>query len=222
MAPSYSLLLASLGHRVETFLIPILTERGYYVRTALGRLAIEQMLSRSLDLVLLDLPSTEEFAHMEAIREACSCPLLVIGPQRHEKLLVAALEAGADDYVQRPFRTDELLARIRAQLRRRRRIYLPATTIGPLQINPQEQQVNFHDQPLQLTPEQFALLAILAAHPGYTHPPLYLIEQVWGIHHIDHTHLLDEAINALRQLLEVAPATPTFLHGDHAQGYWIG
>jgi DNA-binding response OmpR family regulator len=221
MALSYSILIASLGQRIDDFLIPIFTAKGYHVRTALGSAEIARTLSRSLDLVLLDMPSAHELPELPPIREACPCALVVVGPQRNDKLLVAALEYGADDYIQRPFRTDELLARIRAQLRRRQRTYLPTVTLGPLMIDPPARTATYHGTPLDLSPEQFTLLAILAAQPGYPHPAGYLLEQVWGRSQIGATPLLEEAIAALRMLIEPVPAQPQLVSGDSELGYWL-
>lgn len=221
MALSYSVLIASLGQRLDDFLIPIFTATGYHVRTAIGSAEIMRTLSRSLDLVLLDLPSAHELPELEAICQVCPCALVVIGPQRNDKLLVASLEYGADDYIQRPFRTDELLARIRAQLRRRQRAYLPTVTLGSLLIDPPARTAIYDGKPLDLSPEQFTLLAILAAQPGYPHPAGYLLEQVWGRSQIGATALLEETITALRMLLETTPNQPNLIAGDSELGYWL-
>ncbi len=221
MALSYSILIASLGQRSDDFLVPIFTATGYHARIAVGSAEIVRTLSRSLDLVLLDVPSAQELPELEVIRAACQCALVVVGPQRNEKLLVAALEYGADDYIQRPFRTDELLARIRAQLRRRERTYLPTVTLGPLMIDPSARSATYNGQALDLSPEQFTLLAILAAQPGYPHPAGYLLEQVWGRSQIGATTLLEATVTALRILIEPMPAQPPLVCGDSELGYWL-
>ncbi|MEI7770737.1 MAG: hypothetical protein WCI67_12135 [Chloroflexales bacterium] len=118
MAFSYTVLIASLGSRIEEFLVPVLTGHDYTVRTAVGLAAIFASLDASIDLVLLDLPSEGDLRDLSELRDRCGCAMIVIGPARNNRLLVASLEHGADDYVQRPFRTDELMARVRAQLRR--------------------------------------------------------------------------------------------------------
>jgi DNA-binding response OmpR family regulator len=118
MSFSYTILIAGLGSRIEDFLVPVLTGQGHLVHTAIGLAATLESLSEAFDLALIDLPSESEFQYLRDLRATCSCAMIVIGPPRNERLLVAALEQGADDYVQRPFRTDELMARVRAQLRR--------------------------------------------------------------------------------------------------------
>jgi DNA-binding response OmpR family regulator len=118
MAFSYTILIAGLGSRVEEFLVPVFTGLGHTVRTAIGPAAIFAALAESFDLILVDMPSEGELTYLRSLRDQCGCAMIVIGPSRNDRLLVAALEQGADDYVQRPFRTDELMARVRAQLRR--------------------------------------------------------------------------------------------------------
>jgi DNA-binding response OmpR family regulator len=118
MSFSYTILIAGLGSRIEDFLVPVLTGQGHTVHTAIGPAATFAALSDVFDLALIDLPSERELTYLPDVRDRCGCAMIVIGPPRNDPLLVAALEHGADDYVQRPFRTDELMARVRAQLRR--------------------------------------------------------------------------------------------------------
>ncbi|WP_129628324.1 response regulator [Candidatus Oscillochloris fontis] len=118
MALVYTILVASLGNRVEEYLIPILLEQGYVVETSVGSLSTLATVGPHIDLLLVDLPSKNELPDFRSLRERTSTAIIVLGPARNDPLLVTTLELGADDYVQRPFRTDELMARIRAQLRR--------------------------------------------------------------------------------------------------------
>lgn len=221
MALAYSLLVAGLGNKIEEFLVPVLEGQGHIVRTAIGRDEVLSKVSQSLDLVLLDLPSIEELPQLAEVRAACSCSLVVVGPARNDKLLVAALEHGADDYVQRPFRTDELLARIRAQLRRRIRATPPRTLFGSLEIDPDARQVSRLGRPLDLSPEEFTLLATLAAQPGFCYPPGFLLEQVWGRSHSGDLQLLTATVARLRSLIEDDPAAPRLLGGEPITGYWL-
>ncbi|MEI7645861.1 MAG: response regulator [Chloroflexales bacterium] len=98
--------------------MPVLVGQGYTVRIAVGMAAIFTSMEESCDLALIDLPSEDELRHLQTLRDRCGCAMIVIGPSHNDRLLVAALDHGADDYVQRPFRTDELLARVRCLLRR--------------------------------------------------------------------------------------------------------
>ncbi|MEI8306687.1 MAG: hypothetical protein WCF99_06420 [Chloroflexales bacterium] len=118
MAFSHTVLVAGLGSRIEEFLGSVLTDHGYTIRTAIGPEAVFASLNEWFDLVLVDLPSEDELGYLRPLRNRCACAMIVIGPPRNGKLLVASLEQGADDYVQRPYRIDELMARMRAQMRR--------------------------------------------------------------------------------------------------------
>jgi DNA-binding response OmpR family regulator len=177
------------------------------------------MLSSSPDLVLLDIPSQGELEHLREIRQQTSASLLLIGPARSDKLLVAALERGADDYVQRPFRTDELMARIRAQLRRLQRSSLAPIQIGGLQIDPFARTALFNGAALALTPAEFNLLSLLAAAPNTPHQPAALAEQIWGRSSGD--DLLAATVARLRNLIELRPEAPGLLCGDQQAGYWL-
>lgn len=222
MPLAFTILIGGLGARTEDYLVPILEGQGYIVRTAAGFPALLDTLSRSLDLVILDLPSDTELADLVTVRAACPCSLIVIGPSRDDRLLVAALELGADDYLQRPFRTDELLARIRAQLRRRERSQGHTLTFGPLTIDLPGRQATHAGLALTLTPEEFALLTTLASRPGFACPARLLIEQVWGNGRRGETQLLTGAVDRLRAMFEPDPHAPRILGGSLSQGYWLG
>lgn len=221
MALAYSILVAGLGTRIDEFLVPVFTSQGYKVQSAIGLKSTLASISHSLDLVLIDVPTADELSGLIDVRAACSCALVVVGPARNDKLLVAVLEQGADDYVQRPFRTDELLARIRAQLRRRQRGLREPAIFGHFRIDPAARVATVHEAPLDLSPEEFTLLTILAAQPGYRHPGHYLIEQVWGRAQTGNSALLERVIARLRSLIELIPSAPSLLHGDLSVGYWI-
>lgn len=221
MALAYSILVAGLGSRVEEFLVPVFASQGYKVQSAIGLSAVLASISHSLDLVLLDVPTAADLDGLAEVRAACTCALMVVGPARNDKLLVAVLEHGADDYVQRPFRTDELLARIRAQLRRRQRGLREPAIFGHFRIDPGARVATLHEAPLDLSPEEFTLLTILAAQPGSRHPAHYLLEQVWGRGQAANTALLLSAIVRLRSLIETNPNSPSLLNGDPSAGYWL-
>ncbi|MFV9506440.1 MAG: response regulator [Oscillochloridaceae bacterium umkhey_bin13] len=117
--PTLTILIAGLGERVDAFLVPELEKDGYRIQTAQGQAAILNALTSLPDLILLDLPGFEVLEQLAALRAIYQGAILVVGPPRNSRLLVQTLDSGADEYLGRPFRTDELLARIRAKLRRR-------------------------------------------------------------------------------------------------------
>jgi DNA-binding response OmpR family regulator len=221
MALAQTVLIAGLGSHVEEYLIPILDDQGYEVRTAVGVDAVMQSIGRSIDLVLLDLPSSADLVHIATLRAACPSAMIVVGPGRDDQLLIHALELGADDYVARPFRTTELLARIRAQLRRRERSQSIALTFGPLSIDPHGREVSCNGVPLQLSPEEYYLLILLAARPGHVYPAASLTAQIWGGRNAD-PEILHSTVSRLRSLIELNPDAPMILGGDQSRGYWLG
>lgn len=222
MGLAFTILVARLDPGPEPHLVPILAGNGYLVRTAQSLAELLDTLSRALDLVILEVLGAEELAHLPAIRAACLCPLMVVGPRNDDRLLVQALEQGADDYVTRPFRADELLARVRAQLRRRERSLGFALSFGPLAIDPHGRQATRDGMALALSPEEFALLATLAARPGYACPAPLLLEQVWGHGNRNNQGLLAAAVAHLRALVEPDPSAPSILGGSLSQGFWLG
>lgn len=118
-APGFTILLAGFGERIDLFLVTKLEQQGYRVRTANGYSAIiAELQLYAPHLALIDLPDSTALDQMHALRHLYHGALIIIGPPRDSRLLVQVLDSGADEYVPRPFRTDELLARVRAQLRR--------------------------------------------------------------------------------------------------------
>jgi DNA-binding response OmpR family regulator len=146
----------------------------------------------------------------------------VIGPARNGRLIVEALEVGADDYVGRPVRSAELLARVRAQLRRRQRTQGFALTFGPLSFDPHGREAWCDGKPLALSSEELALLALLAARPGNSYPADFLTANIWGQARRHETTLLLGTVARLRSLIEHDPARPTVLGGDQVSGFWLG
>ena len=222
MPLAFTILLGGLGARTEEYLAPILAGEGYRVRLATGFQSLLDTLSRALDLVIVDLPSATELTHLVTGRAACPCSLVVMGPAHDHTLLVETLDLGADDYVQRPFRTDELLARIRAQLRRHERSYGFGLSFGPLTIDPQTRQATCDGKPLALNAEEFAILATLADRPGYACSATLLLEQVWGHGHRNDILPLMQAVAHLRTIIEPNPLAPTILGGSITHGFWLG
>lgn len=221
MALPSSILIAGLGERTCEFLIPTLLKEGYQTHVAVGLDTILESLRCAIDLTLLDLPSADEVAHLPTVRAASSATMIVIGPGRNARLVVRALEFGADDYVQRPFRTDELLARVRAQLRRRHS-QGNILVFGKLSLDPQGRRATYGGRALDLSAEEFALLSLLAARPGHLYPSTFLAQQVWGAADRTDCELLATTVTRLRHLIEPDPEVPTILVGSLERGYWLG
>lgn len=222
MGPAFTILVAALAERPDAHVVPLLASYGYLVLATQDVSGLLKMAARSIDLVILDLPTAAELPHMQTIQEAFTCPVIVLGPARDRRLMVAALEQGAADYVQRPFNSDELLARVRAQLRRHDRGLGVSLALGTLTIDPHERKATRDGLPLNLSPEEYALLATLASQPGYACPAALLLERVWGRDNRKNTALLAATVTHLRDLIEPDPRAPTLLGGSLSQGYWLG
>lgn len=221
MSSSLHLLLGSLSPGAYDFLVPILNTQNYAVTIVESREAFLSALQLPLDLIILDLPSLEELPLLTEVRAMLTHPIIVIGPHRNDHLLIAALEQGADDFIARPFHTNELLARVRAQLRRRQ-INQPRTfQVGKLQMSLQSREALLHGQALDLTANEFDLLMVLAAQPGQPCPPSYLLTQVWGSRFSLDFERLQVTVHNLRQRIEGDPTNPRLLCGDLKRGYWL-
>ncbi|NJM07917.1 response regulator transcription factor [Candidatus Gracilibacteria bacterium] len=217
MMPLVNVSIVSIGGKLDEFVQTALREQGY--RIVLPEAAKDSAFAEA-DLLLLTLATAQELTYIREARDCFGGPLIVIGPSRDSQLLITALEAGADDYVQRPFRTDELLARIRAQLRRRTN-GVNVRQIGELRIDAMQQRVMYASHELHLSRVEYQLLVTLLNHPGRRLQAGYLIEQVWGQHTVDDLEVLQATIHRLRGLVERDIANPQLLCGDVRQGYWI-
>jgi two-component system KDP operon response regulator KdpE len=176
------------------------------------------------DLVLLDLnmPGMSGLETCRAIRENSEVPIIVLTVRHEEEEKVEALDAGADDYVTKPFGKQELLARIRAALRRS-----PASpTAGPRTFSSGELEIDFEARKIRagkkavrLTPKEFELLRYLVAHAGKPVPHRELLQAVWGPDHGDQTDYLRVFITHLRKKIEPNPAKPQYILTDPWLGY---
>jgi len=170
-----------------------------------------------LDLMLPDMSGVEVCRRLRALRDT---PVIVLSVIGDESAKVAALDAGADDYLTKPFGNAELLARIRVAMRRSVRPGPEGKlTFGELEIDPAKRLVTLAGEDLHLTPTEYALLFYLATNAGkvLTHP--MIIRAVWGPEYAEDTHLLRTYINQLRAKLRDSPADPRFIRTDPGIGY---
>lgn len=221
MVATHHLVLASAGGPTESFLTTVLTDQGYAVEVVEGLDALVQRLDQSVDLLLLNVFTLQDLVAVEEVRNRSTCAIIVLGPPRSAQMLITALERGADDYVQRPFRTDELLARIRARLRRLNRGGLGELQLGPLSLDLRTRTATLNGQMIELSSFELLLLATLAAHPGQKYRAAALLEQIWGARRVQDIDLLQTAIHHLRLMIEHDPAMPEILCGDVRRGYWL-
>ena len=188
-----------------------------------GRLGIERAATEAPDLVVLDLglPDMDGKAVVAAIREWSQMPILVLSVRDSELEKIAALDAGADDYVTKPFATGELLARLRALLRSRK---APVTekshlVFGPLAIDLAAHTVSVGDVDARLTRKEFEVLALLARHAGRLVTHKQLLNAVWGPAHAEDAHYLRIAIGHIREKLGDDAADPKFIVTEPGVGY---
>jgi two-component system KDP operon response regulator KdpE len=173
--------------------------------------------------VLLDLglPDGEGFEIVERIRETSEVPIVVISARGDERDQVRALDGGANDYVTKPFREAELLARLRAALRSAARAsrYAATLTVAGLRIQCFERRVFLKDVEIALTPKEFGLLQVLARDAGRVITHRQLLRQVWGPEYVDEVEYLRVFMKQLRQKLEQDPTRPRLLLTTPGVGY---
>jgi two-component system KDP operon response regulator KdpE len=195
---------------------------GYDVETATtAEAALAAAAMHPPDAVILDLvlPDGRGTDVCRELRRWSDAPVLLLSVVGEEQEKVAALDAGADDYVEKPFGIDELLARLRAALRRAASPGGPVLEIGELVIDLEKRLVNVSGRPVQLTPHEFELLRVLAQNEGklLTHPTL--LREVWGPAYGDESHYLHVYISQLRRKIEPDPARPRYLLTEPGAGY---
>jgi DNA-binding response OmpR family regulator len=193
-----------------------------------GQQALTQIETHAPDLVLLDvmMPRMNGFAVCHRVREFSTVPIIIITAQGRSQDKVRGLDLGADDYLTKPLNMDELLARVRAVLRRAQvtedeRALRTAMTIGDLTIDFGQQLVLMAGRKVVLTPTEYRLLADLARNAGRIVPQDFLLERVWGKEYVGEHHMLQVNINRLRHKLEVDPAHPRYLLTEAGVGYLL-
>jgi two-component system, OmpR family, KDP operon response regulator KdpE len=169
-----------------------------------------------LDLVLPDRSGTEV---CRELRSWTDVPILVLSAVGDEQEKVAALDAGADDYITKPFGVDELLARLRAALRRADTVTDPVVQLGDLVVDLERRLVTLRGQPVSLTPTEFELLRLFVRNEGklLTHPTI--LREVWGPSYGAESHYLHVYVSQLRRKIEPDPARPRFLLTEPGAGY---
>ena len=210
--------------QIRRFLRIALEANGYAVLEAAdGAAGLALAATERPQLVVLDLglPDRDGKAVVRALREWSAVPVLVLSVREAEAEKVAALDAGADDYVTKPFGAAELLARVRALLRARAAPDAPPAVIevGELVVDQARHAVSVAGQPVHLTRKEFELLRHLAVHAGRIVTHQQLLRAVWGKAHERDTHYLRVFVGQLRQKLGDDPAQPRFILNEPGVGY---
>lgn len=222
MTNSARILVVDDAPQVRRVLRATLTAEGYTTFEARdGEEAIERFAEEPYDIILLDvnMPRMDGLQVCRAIRGKSDVPIIMLTVRDAERDKVLALDAGADDYVVKPFGMQELLARVRAALRRTSlQDKLPAFDSKDLSIDFDARRVKARGQDVHLTPKEFELLRQLVANQGKPITHRRLLQAVWGPDHGEETYYLRVAINQLRKKIEPDPAHPRFIRTEP----WIG
>jgi DNA-binding response OmpR family regulator len=193
-----------------------------------GKQALEQIEQHAPDLVLLDvmMPRMDGFTVCQRVREFSAVPIIIVTARGQDQDKVRGLDLGADDYLTKPFSVDELLARVRAVLRRAQ--FLPSehtyamhTTFGELTIDYAQHLVTMAGREVVLTPIEYSILAYLAQNAGRVVTQDLLLEHVWGTEYVGESHMLQVNINRLRRKLEPDPMHPRYILTKVGIGYLL-
>jgi two-component system KDP operon response regulator KdpE len=201
-----------------------LTGQGYEVDDAKsGEAALEKLRSERFDLVLLDMnmPGMGGIETCRHIRSESEIAVIMLTVRDSEDDKIDALDAGADDYITKPYKPGELLARIRAALRRTPSTHGPTGRLrfGTTEVDFDTRQVNARGRQLHLTPKEFELLRYLAAHPNKVLSHRELLQAVWGPDYGDQVDYLRVFMNQLRKKIEPTPSSPKYLLTEPWVGY---
>ena len=223
--PAINVVLIEDDKQIRRFVRTTLESHGMSVFDAeAGRQGLREAATRKPDLVIVDLglPDVDGLDVIRDLRGWSEVPIIVLSARSREGDKVNALDAGADDYLTKPFGVSELLARIRAQLRRRNRsgeAEAPTVRFGATTVDLAERRVTHAGEPVHLTPIEYRLLSLLVRHAGRVLTHRQLLVDVWGPTQIDNGHYLRIYMGHLRQKLELDPAQPVHILTETGVGY---
>lgn len=213
---------------IRRFLRTALDSHGFEVfEAATGKQGVIEANTRKADLIILDLglPDLDGIEVVKAIRAWSPMPIIVLSARSAEAQKIEALDAGADDYLTKPFGLGELLARIRVALRH---ASAPAEqteagvfATGTLRVDLLNRRVYDGKEEIHLTPIQYRLLAVLVKHAGKILTHRQILKEVWGPNSVESAHYLRIYMSQLRHKLEADPAQPKYLLTESGVGYWL-
>ncbi len=207
---------------IRRYLRAALSAQGLTVyESASGEEALQAVLSHRPDIIILDLglPDIDGIEVTRRLREWSQTPIIILSVREAEQDKIAALDAGADDYLTKPFGTGELLARMRVALRKQlSAVNEPVFESNGLSVDFARRLVFVNDKEIQLTPTEYDLLKALVTHAGKVITHRQLLKQVWGDGY-DDMHILRVNISNLRGKIEPDPSRPSYIHTEAGVGY---
>ena len=217
------ILIAESDAAIRHFLSISLADRGYAVVCASsGREALSLCLSHNPDLLLLALPDAEGTSVLREVRTWLKAPIIMLSARQAERDKIAALDAGAHDYITRPFGIGELFARIRAALRSCKRLPMQGSdghlSVGGMRIDDARRLVEVDGSPVRLTPTEYRIVLLLAANAGKVLTRDGILREVWGAHGGDHQTLRVNIAN-IRRKMERDAARPVYIITETGVGY---
>jgi two-component system, OmpR family, KDP operon response regulator KdpE len=212
--------------QIRRFLRTVLSTESFAVFEAeTGERGLVEAATRKPDVVILDLglPDVDGTEVIRRIRAWSQVPIVILSARTQEHDKIAALDAGADDYLTKPFGTGELTARLRVALRhaasRLAQGSEPVFVSGELKVDLAARRVTIGDRETRLTPIEYRLLTVLVKHAGMVVTHRQLLRDVWGPGYVEHTHTLRVHMASLRRKLETDPARPRYLLTELGVGY---
>jgi two-component system KDP operon response regulator KdpE len=208
---------------IRRFLRVTLTSQAYTViEAASGQEALSVAAAQKPDIIILDLglPDIDGVEVTRLLRQWTQIPIIILSVRGSEKDKIAALDAGADDYLTKPFGVGELLARLRAALRRTvQEANEPVFITSGLKVDLAARLVSVSGHEVQLTPNEYELLRVLVTHAGKVLTHHHLLREVWGVEYGEEFHMLHVNISNLRRKIEPDPARPQLIITEPGVGY---
>ena len=209
---------------IRRFLKTSLSPPGYTVfEAASGQEGLDNVAVNRPDLIILDLglPDIDGLEVTRRLREWTQTPIIILSVQEQEADKVAALDAGADDYLTKPFGVGELMARLRVALRHANQTSAdePVFISGRLNVDLARRLVKVNNEEVQLTPTEYDLLKLLVVHAGKVLTHQQILRQVWGVGYANELHLLRVNVSNLRRKIESDPARPSYILTEPGVGY---
>lgn len=208
---------------IRRYLRTALSAQGFSVyEAANGEETIAGVLAHHPDIIILDLglPDFDGIEVTRRLREWSQTPIIILSVREAENDKIAALDAGADDYLTKPFGTGELMARMRVAMRRLANTTdEPVLKVNSLQMDLSRRVVTLNDNQISLTPTEYDILRLLIQNTGKVITHRHLLTQIWGTAYESEMHMLRVNISNLRRKIEPDPSRPTYIHTEPGVGY---